>query len=111
GPQNGRIFAAPATGLTTLTDETAVLKSTRDREAKAAGGTGEATIAPSQAAKPKTDAIETSSAIKTPSKAKASAAAEAVTSVAAPKQDEKAADKAVDGKPRSHAGKQAEPAQ
>lgn len=36
GPQNGRVFAAPATGLTSLTDETAVLKSTRDQAAAAA---------------------------------------------------------------------------
>src|SRR5690606_21409914 len=34
GPQNGRVFAAPATGLTSLTDETAVLKTTRDKAAK-----------------------------------------------------------------------------
>ena len=36
GPQNGRIYSGPITGLTSLLDEKAVLKSTRDREAKAA---------------------------------------------------------------------------
>jgi NADH-quinone oxidoreductase subunit E len=36
GPQNGRIYAAPESGLTTLQDEKAVLKSTRGKEAKAA---------------------------------------------------------------------------
>ena len=30
GPQNGRFYSAPASGLTTLQDEKAVLKSTRD---------------------------------------------------------------------------------
>ncbi|WP_292375148.1 NADH-quinone oxidoreductase subunit NuoE, partial [Mesorhizobium sp.] len=36
GPQNGRIGSEPATGLTTLKSENAILKSTRDKEAKAA---------------------------------------------------------------------------
>ncbi|MET2826206.1 NADH-quinone oxidoreductase subunit NuoE [Mesorhizobium shangrilense] len=36
GPQNGRTGSEPASGLTTLTNEKAILKSTRDREAKAA---------------------------------------------------------------------------
>ena len=36
GPQNGRTGSEPASGLTTLTSEKAILKSTREREAKAA---------------------------------------------------------------------------
>ncbi|ODT14533.1 MAG: NADH-quinone oxidoreductase subunit E [Mesorhizobium sp. SCN 65-12] len=36
GPQNGRTGSEPAGGLTTLTSEKAILKSTREREAKAA---------------------------------------------------------------------------
>ena len=36
GPQNGRWLSAPLTGLTALKDEKAVLKSTRDKAAKAA---------------------------------------------------------------------------
>src|SRR5690606_36785121 len=36
GPQTERVYSAPAAGLTSLTDEKAVLKSTRDREAKEA---------------------------------------------------------------------------
>lgn len=36
GPQTGRVFSAPLTGFTSLTDEKGVLKSTRDRDAKAA---------------------------------------------------------------------------
>ena len=50
--------AAPETGLTSLRDETAVLKSTRDKEAKAAEREAKASAAeaaaPSNAAKPKT---------------------------------------------------------
>ena len=38
GPQIGRIISEPITGLTTLHDEKAILKTTRDREAKAAQG-------------------------------------------------------------------------
>ena len=34
GPQNGRTVSAPLSGLTTLTDEAAVLKSTRENEAR-----------------------------------------------------------------------------
>ena len=69
GPQIDRIVSAPQSGLTTLRDEKAVLKSTRDKEARAeargaaaAPGCAPAAAAPppSNAAKPKTDAPETS---------------------------------------------------
>ncbi len=90
GPQTGRVFAAPLTGFTSLKEEKGVLKSTRDKEAKAASKAAkaavvEAVVPPSNAAKPKTDAIETSPAVKTPSKVKAAPAAEKAASVAAPK--------------------------
>ncbi|RUX01309.1 NADH-quinone oxidoreductase subunit E [Mesorhizobium sp. M8A.F.Ca.ET.208.01.1.1] len=104
GPQNGRTGSEPASGLTTLKSEKAILKSTRDREAreaakaaKAAPGAIIATavpapaavaptppVAPSNASKPKTDAPETSPALKTPSKTKVAPAAEKAASVSAP---------------------------
>ncbi|WP_027168999.1 NADH-quinone oxidoreductase subunit E [Mesorhizobium sp. WSM3224] len=51
GPQNGRTGSEPATGLTTLTSEKAILKSTRDKEAKAAAKAAKeaATAAPAAA--------------------------------------------------------------
>ena len=97
GPQNGRIYAVPQSGLTTLKDETAILKSTRDREtaAPAAAVSGDAAqVAPSEAARPKTDAIETSPAIKSPSDKKVPLAAEKAASVTAPAHDAVAANKA-----------------
>ncbi|RWE36180.1 MAG: NADH-quinone oxidoreductase subunit E [Mesorhizobium sp.] len=100
GPQNGRTGSEPASGLTTLKSEKAILKSTRDREAREAAKAAKAApgaiiaapvpapagapVAPSNASKPKTDAPETSPALKTPSKAKVAPAAEKVASVSAP---------------------------
>jgi len=89
GPQNGRYYAAPITGFTTLTDEKAVLKSTRAREAREAKAAGlaapvVASVPPSNAAKPKTDAAETNPSLKSPSPAKVSVAAEKAASVKAP---------------------------
>lgn len=97
GPQNGRHFSAPVSGFTALADEKAILKTTRDKATKAIARTTKETplvaaepakaaaVPPSQAAKPKTNAIETSPAVKTPSKVKAAPAAENATSVKAPK--------------------------
>lgn len=86
GPQIDRFYSAPQGGFTTLKDEKAVLKSTRDREAKAPAAAAVAaapeTVAPSNAAKPKTDAPETNPAIKSPSKVKVAPAAEQTKSVA-----------------------------
>ncbi|KQZ19157.1 NADH dehydrogenase [Mesorhizobium sp. Root552] len=112
GPQNGRFRSAPVSGFSALVDEKAVLKTTRDREAKAAS---KAAVAPSNAAKPKTDAPETSPALKTPSKAKVAPAAEKAASVAAPAHSAANANKAtakVDGaaKQRRGAKAKAEPA-
>src|SRR5690606_20262247 len=100
GPQNERIYSAPQSGLTTLTDENAVLKSTRDAEARAtANAAQEAAVAPSRAGRPKTDAIETSPAVKSPSEVKVAPQAEAAASVKAPRENKAAADRAVSGKP------------
>lgn len=109
GPQNGRTSSEPASGLTTLKSEKAILKSTRDKEAKAATKAAQnaaptaaaapaaatpaapaaqvpaaAPVAPSNAGKPKTDAPETSPALKTPSATKVAPAAEKAASVSAP---------------------------
>ncbi len=122
GPQNGRTFSAPETGLTALSDETAVLKTTRDKAARdaakaaKAAAAADAQVAPSQAAKPKTDAIETSPAVKSPSKVKVSPEAEKAASVAAPKGSRKAADLAEPAvektvKTRAHADKRTAPAE
>jgi NADH-quinone oxidoreductase subunit E len=97
GPQVKRTLSAPQSGLTTLRDENAVLKSTRAeenriaaRQAAAAEADAEAAAAaapPSNAAKPKTDAVETNAAVQSPSPVKVSAPAEQVTSAAPPKLD------------------------
>jgi NADH-quinone oxidoreductase subunit E len=98
GPQNGRTGSEPASGLTSLKSEKAILKSTRDREARdatkaaqaapdaiiATAVPGPAAVAPSNAGKPKTDAPETSPALKTPSTTKVAPAAEKAASVSAP---------------------------
>ena len=108
GPQTDRFFSAPAGGFTSLTDETAVLKSTREAAAKA-GATAEP-VDVSEAARPKTDAIETNPAVVTPSDVKVSPKAEAAASVNAPAENAAEADKSVDGKPRAHPDKDSEPA-
>jgi NADH-quinone oxidoreductase subunit E len=82
GPQVDRVFSAPQAGLTSLKDEKAVLKSTREAEAKAAAkaaraGAAGAVVPPSKAAKPKTHAMETAAAVKSPSPVKVSAKTEA----------------------------------
>src|SRR5262245_5253205 len=104
GPQVKRTVSAPQSGLTTLRDEKAVLKSTREEEdrlatqkAAAAEADAEAAAAaapPSNAAKPKTDAVETSAALQSPSPVKVSAPAEQATSAAPPKLDAANANKA-----------------
>ena len=84
GTQIDRIASAPQSGLTTLADEKAVLKSTRDREARAAKAAEGAATPPSDAGKPRTDTPETSAAVKSPSGEKVSAEAEKATSVEPP---------------------------
>jgi NADH-quinone oxidoreductase subunit E len=103
GPQNGRGTSEPISGLTTLKSEKAILKTTRDKETKAAAKTARdsasvtaaapaaivsqapaVAVAPSNAGKPKTDAPETSPALKSPSVTKVAPATEKAASVAAP---------------------------
>lgn len=93
GPQTDRWFSAPATGFTALKDEKNVLKATRAAPSAPPAPKAEAASpAPSNAARPKTDAPETSPAVKSPSDVKVSPAAEKAASVAAPKEDAVAAD-------------------
>ncbi|ANH03819.1 NADH-quinone oxidoreductase subunit E [Shinella sp. HZN7] len=73
GPQVDRIFSAPVGGLTSLNEPEAATKKAPARARK----TEEESISvpPSNAAKPKTDAVETDPKLKTPATAKAEAAA------------------------------------
>ncbi|PHP68147.1 NADH-quinone oxidoreductase subunit NuoE [Zhengella mangrovi] len=80
GPQNGRVYSAAITGATTLTDEDAIVRKKRVSISKARPNGGDPEIAPSKAAKPKTDAPETGDAVNSPSPAKASAKSEGATS-------------------------------
>ncbi len=87
GPQVDRIFSAPESGLTSLQSEKPIRKSARDKEARTAASAprpAEA-VAPSRSARPKTDAPETSPALKSPSKTKVAPAVEKAASVAAPR--------------------------
>ncbi len=97
GPQNGRSTSEPLTAQTTLVDERIILKSTRDREARAAAKASRTPaasgVAPSRAGRPVTDAPETNPTLKTPSPVKASPAAEKRASVKAPAVDRSAADR------------------
>ncbi|RUV94232.1 MULTISPECIES: NADH-quinone oxidoreductase subunit E [unclassified Mesorhizobium] len=139
GPQNGRTGSEPATGLTTLKSEKAILKSTRDKEAKAAAKAARqaaaaapaaasaavvsqapaapppAPVGPSKSGKPKTDAPETSPALRTPSPVKVSPATEKAASVRAPRHSAANANQASPeveavSKPRSGPKAKAEPA-
>ena len=96
GPQNGRVVSEPQSGLTSLKDEKAVLKSTRDREAKAAARAAKAAVAvpPSNAAKPSTRAAVTDNSLNTPSPVKSSPQAERRASAEPPAHDPAAANKA-----------------
>ncbi len=100
GPQNGRFYSAPASGFTSLQDEKAVLKTTRDKQAREAAKAA-AQVPPSDAAKPATAKDETNPALKTPAAAKAKAPAKSSkpkpsqeNPSPAPAFDKKAADKA-----------------
>lgn len=94
GPQVDRVYSAPQSGFTSLVDENAVLKSTREREAAAARSNAEGGVPPSLAAKPKTHADETNNAVKSPSPVKSGAKAEKSTSAPGPVVDAQAANKA-----------------
>ena len=115
GPQNGRTVSAPQSGLTSLTDESVVLKSTRDAEARGES-TGDAKadgaeVPPSKAAKPQTYAPETNGTLKTPSPEKTSPKAEKAQSAESPAHDPVAANKtepAVEGEARPRASNTAQ---
>jgi len=81
GPQIERAFSAPFGGLTSLTEPDPKPKATR---AKPAAPKAEAaSVPPSNAARPKTDAIETSPAIKSPADGKVAKPAAAAEDAAA----------------------------
>ena len=108
GPQIDRVYSAPATGLTSLTDESAVTGKAEKSEKRVVQKKEGTSVPPSRAAKPKTSAIETAPGIRSPSPEKASENGERAASVAAPVGNEAAADLAeptVEGKakPRKHA--------
>ena len=80
GPQIDRVFSAPFGGLTALTEPDAKAKPIRAAKTSAPGETA---VAPSNSAKPKTDAIETSPAVKSPADGKVDKAATAAADKAA----------------------------
>ena len=92
GPQIDRFYSAPQGGFTTLKDEKAVLKTTRDKAAKAAAKAAQ--VPPSEAAKPATAAAETSPAIKPPAKKAPKAAPAGEAAPPAPPIDARKADQA-----------------
>jgi NADH-quinone oxidoreductase subunit E len=93
GPQVGRIYSAPVSGLTALKDEKALSKGAGAKPAKAAAPKGDP-VPPSKAAKPSTHALETSAAVRSPSPTRVSANGETARSVAAPKVNRREANKA-----------------
>jgi NADH-quinone oxidoreductase subunit E len=92
GPQNGRVTSEPITGLTTLSDENAILKTTREKEARAAAKAAQ--VPPSNAAKPATDKEETNPTLKAPVKTTPKPAPAAETASPSPAFDTKQANKA-----------------
>ena len=112
GPQNGRIYSAPAAGLTSLTDEAAIVRANAVGAGQGAQAAG-APVPPSNAGRPETDAQETNPAIESPSPVKTSPAAEGAASAQLPAENPTAAnlaEPAVEGvnRPRQRAPKPAE---
>jgi NADH-quinone oxidoreductase subunit E len=72
GPQIDRIYSAPEGGLTSLTDEKAIhaRRSGKKQKSRSNGPT----VPPAKAARPKTGAVETAPAIKSPANGKAAQA-------------------------------------
>lgn len=96
GPQIDRFNSAPASGFTTLTDEAAILKfppSGGLNRRRKSGEAGAASVPPSRAARPRTGAMETDEAIKSPSPVKVSSNGEKRASVKPPKENEAEADR------------------
>lgn len=95
GPQIERYKSAPASGFTTLTDESAILK--HPEGAQAAGEDEKGTkVPPSRAGRPKTGAVETSKAVKSPSSVKTSGSEEESVSAEAPQENGSQADRAAE---------------
>jgi NADH-quinone oxidoreductase subunit E len=94
GPQIDRWFSAPETGFTALADEKPLKKSANGKAGKVAGAASPANVPPSNAGRPKTASEQTSPALKSPSRVKASPAAENGASVKAPAGSGRAANKA-----------------
>jgi len=96
GTQIDRLTSAPASGLTSLTDESVILKFPNGgkKVAKRAAKAGDsAAVPPTRAGRPKTDALETDAAIKSPSPVKARSGGEKRASVRGPKEDPVQADR------------------
>lgn len=96
GPQIDRFNSAPASGFTTLTDEAAILKfppSGGLNRRRKSGEAGATSVPPSRAARPRTGAMETDEAIKSPSPVKVSSNGEKRASVKPPKENEAEADR------------------
>jgi NADH-quinone oxidoreductase subunit E len=100
GPQIDRLCSAPASGLTSLTDESRILKAARQREereqAEPAAEAVEAPVPPSRAAKPKTYTPETDPTLKSPSPQKVDERMEKAASAPAPKENKAQADMAAE---------------
>lgn len=90
GPQIDRFTSAPTGGFTSLNDESAVI---RVKQPKSAGRTKHASsgsaVPPSDAARPRTDAIETNAGIASPSPVKVKSEKEAAISVAPPSEEDR----------------------
>ncbi|WP_309084875.1 NADH-quinone oxidoreductase subunit E [Chelativorans sp.] len=96
GPQIDRFNSAPASGFTTLTDESVVIKFPQTEEKVGRRGKAEApgvAVPPTRAGRPVTDALETDPAIKSPSPVKARQRGEKAESVAPPQEDAIQADR------------------
>jgi NADH-quinone oxidoreductase subunit E len=89
-----RYTSEPEGGRTTLLDEAAIFRSSNGRNGGATAG--EPGIPPSKAGRPKTDAQETGSGIKSPSPKKASRSQERATSVPPLPLNEKRANETID---------------
>lgn len=109
GPQIDRFTSAPAGAFTSLADESAVIR-VKDTDVASRGrATAGSTVAPTKAGRPKTDAIETNPAIKTPSPEKVNGAAEAAESVPTPQENPVQADRVAEeveetSRTRRHSG-------
>jgi NADH-quinone oxidoreductase subunit E len=113
GPQIDRLTSAPASGLTSLTDEAAISKPNGAKRKAKAGGDE---VPPSKAGRPRTDSRKTDQAIRSPSAVKVDSNGEKAESVSPPQENAASADRVsveaeVSRKTRSHSGKKPSPEQ